>query len=301
MNRRLIIDTDIGTDVDDLWTLAMLPSLENVQLVAVTVVYGNTQVRAHLASLVLASMGINAPVYRGMESTMSGKAVMWAGYEGEGIDDLQNFAYATGDAVDVLIAQAKADPGSLDVVAIGPLTNIAMAIQRDAEFASNLGHLTVMGGEFSREWPEHNFSADAKATQIVLTSGIPTTIIPLNQTLRVMIGQSEVERIAEVHPIGQLMADQAHRFWEWLAKIVPFATGNSSAAHDPLALLALLRPEFFTFTAMALELLGDDAFDGRVHGTPDENSVIQVVTDLDIDAVREAFLNSLQVFSAPSE
>lgn len=293
MSRRLIIDTDIGTDVDDLWTLAMLPGLGNIQLVAVTVVYGDTQVRGHLASFALKSMGIDAPVYRGRESTMSGKAVMWAGHEGEGIDGLANFTCASGDAVDMLIAQAKANPGDLDIVAIGPLTNIAAALQRDTGFAGNLRHLTVMGGEFSREWPEHNFSSDARATQIVLTSGIPMTIIPLDQTLRVMIGQSDVERIAGVHPIGELMADQAQRFWEWLVKILPFSTGESSAAHDPVALLALLRPELFTFTAMALELLGDDGFDGRVRGSPDESSLIRVVTGLNADAVRDAFLNAL--------
>mgnify|MGYP003337849372 CR=1 FL=1 len=57
MNRRLVIDTDVGTDVDDLWTLAMVPGLPSLHLAAVTTVYGNTDLRARLASVALRSMG----------------------------------------------------------------------------------------------------------------------------------------------------------------------------------------------------------------------------------------------------
>jgi purine nucleosidase len=293
---RLIIDTDIGTDVDDLWTLAMLPGLSHASLEAVTVVYGNTELRARLASVALSVMGIDAPVYSGCEHTMSGKAVMWAGHEGLNVDGLPNAQYAAGDAVDVLIERAAIEPGSLDIVAIGPLTNIAAAILRDPAFAANVRHLTLMGGEFTRGWPEHNFSSDAAATEIVLRSGMSMTIMPLNQTLRVMIDQSDTQRIADVHPIGALMADQAQRFWTWLAARVPTATGSSSAAHDPAALLTLFEPSLFTFTSMTIEAFGSGEsgeFDGRIRGTAETASLISVVTDMNAQAVHEAFLRVL--------
>lgn len=290
---RLIIDTDIGTDVDDLWTLAMLPGLANVSLEAVTVVYGDTELRARLASVALSAMGIEAPVYRGCEHTMSGKAVMWAGHEGLHVDGLANANYANGDAVDVLLEQAAINPGSLDIVAIGPLTNIAAAVLRDPGFASNVRHLTLMGGEFTRGWPEHNFSSDAAATEIVLRSGMSMTIMPLNQTLRVMIDQSDTQRIAEAHPLGALMADQAQRFWTWLATRTPFATGTSSAAHDPAALLTLFEPSLFTFTPMTIDAFESGDFDGRIRGIADESSLINVVTDMDALGVHKALLRVL--------
>jgi hypothetical protein len=118
MGRRLVIDTDIGTDVDDLWTLAMLPGLAGLDLEAVTLVYGDTDVRARLAATALAMMGIHVPVYRGCEQPLSGKAVMWAGHEGVGVPGLAEAAYAAADAVDVLIDLASADPGSLEVLAM---------------------------------------------------------------------------------------------------------------------------------------------------------------------------------------
>jgi purine nucleosidase len=289
MGRRLAIDTDIGTDVDDLWTLAMLPGLAGIDLEAVTLVYGDTDVRARLASVTLAAMGIDVPVYRGCEQPLSGKAVMWAGHEGVGVPGLADARYAAGDAVDVLIELAAAEPCSLEVLAIGPLTNIATAIRRDPAFAGNVRRLWVMGGEFQAGWPEHNFASDAVATEVVLGSGAPITIVPLDQTLRVEVDEHDVERIAAVHPIGPLMADEARRFWQFLSGLREGMPNDRSWAHDPLTLLALAEPEWFTFTRMAVAVEAD----GRVHGTPDEVSVVEVATDLDPEGAHTAFLRTL--------
>jgi purine nucleosidase len=289
MGRRLVIDTDIGTDVDDLWTLAMLPGLVGLDLEAVTLVYGDTDVRARLASVALGMMGIGVPVYRGCEQPLSGKAVMWAGHEGVGVPGLSTARYAAGDAVDVLIELATAEPGSLEVLAIGPLTNIATAIRRDAAFARNVRRLFVMGGEFQAGWPEHNFASDAVATEIVLGSGAPITIVPLDQTLRVAVNEHDVDRIAAVHPIGPLMADEARRFWQFLSGLREGMPNDRSWAHDPLTLFAMAEPGLFTFTRMAVAVEAD----GRVRGTPDDSSVIEVCTDLDPVGAHEAFLRTL--------
>lgn len=206
MGRRLAIDTDIGTDVDDLWTLAMLPGLAGIDLEAVTLVYGDTDVRARLASVTLAAMGIDVPVYRGCEQPLSGKAVMWVGHEGVGVPGLADAHYEPGDAVDVLIELAAAEPGSLDVLAIGPL-----------------------------------------------------------------------------------MADEARRFWQFLSGLREGVPNDRSWAHDPLTLLALTAPEWFTFTRMAVAVEAD----GRVRGTPDETSLIEVATDLDPEGAHTAFLRTL--------
>lgn len=288
---RLVIDTDIGTDVDDLWTLAMVLGLPMLELQAVTVVYGDTDLRARLASVALSTMGLDVPVYRGCEQPMSGKAVVWGGHEGEGVLGMNDTSYASGDAVDVLIKLAAADPGSLNVLAIGPLTNIATAIQRDPSFARNVRRLVVMGGEFQAGWPEHNFACDVDATDIVMRSGAAITVVPLDQTLRVAVDEIDVDRIAAVHPLGELMTDQARRFWRWLSGLRPGMSSDRSWAHDPLTLLALTHPYLFSCTPMAVAV----GVDGRVRGTPDESSTIEVVTDLDAVPAHAAFLTALGV------
>ena len=289
MARRVLIDTDIGTDVDDLWTLAMLPSLSDVRLEAVTVVYGDTEIRARLAAGALRAMGVHAPVYRGCETAMSGKSVVWAGHEGVAIDELPAATHETGHAVDVMIELAAANPGTLEIIAIGPLTNIATAIGRDASFAVNLRRLYVMGGEFRIGWPEHNFASDTTATEIVLGCGAPMTIVPLDQTLRVPVTSADVDRIAESHPLGRLMAGEARRFWKWLSGLRDGIPGDRSYPHDPLTLLALTEPSLFTCEPSAVTLEAD----GRTHRVADPTSPIDVVVDLEPEGSHRAFMRSL--------
>lgn len=289
MHHRIVIDTDIGTDVDDLWTLAMVPGLTGVDLAAVTLVYGDTDLRARMASSVLAMMGVDVPVHRGRERPLSGKTVVWAGHEGAGVPGIDEASYDPADAVDALIALAAAESGALEVVAIGPLTNIAAAIQRDSAFVQNVKRLVVMGGEFQIGWPEHNFTCDVEATRIVIGSGAPITIVPLDQTLKVAVHEHDIDRIAQAHPIGPLMADQARTFWRWLSGLRAGLPDDRSWAHDPLTLLALAEPGLFTFTRMAVEVQPD----GTVTGTPDEASPIEVVTDLDAAGAHRAFMRSL--------
>ncbi len=287
--KKLIIDTDIGTDVDDLWTLAVAVGRSDVDLAAVTVVYGDVGLRARLASLALTGMGVSVPVARGVSDPMSGKEVMWAGFEGMGVPELDNADSGSDDAVDLLCSLTAADPGNVDVVAIGPLTNIAGAIERDSSFVSNVRRLTMMGGEFGREWSEHNVSSDVTASRIVFESGIPLTVMPLDQTLRVLLTEEDLLPVTESHPIGDLLSDQADRFWSWLQACIPKAPRQKSPAHDPCALLTVVEPELFEFTPMSVTV--DDQ--GRTSGKPNAQSPINVITDLDVDRVHEAILTAL--------
>ena len=286
---KVIVDTDVGTDVDDLWTLAVAVGRSDVDLAAVTVVYGDVGLRARLASLALTGMGVSVPVARGIGDPMSGKEVMWAGFEGMGVPELDNADSGSDDAVDFLCSLTAADPGNVDVVAIGPLTNIAAAIERDSSFVSNVRRLTIMGGEFGREWSEHNVSSDVTASRIVFDSGIPLTVMPLDQTLRVLLTEEDLLPVTESHPIGDLLADQADRFWSWLQACIPKAPRQKSPAHDPCALLTVVEPELFEFTPMSVTV--DDQ--GRTSGKPNAQSPINVVTDLDVDRVHEAILTAL--------
>ena len=93
----------------------------------------------------------------------------------------------------------------------------------------------------------------------------------------------------DVLAIGPLMADEARRFWQFLSGLREGMPNDRSWAHDPLTLLALAAPEWFTFTRMAVAVEAD----GRVRGTPDETSLIEVATDLDPEGAHTAFLRAL--------
>ena len=147
MPRRIVLDTDIGTDVDDALALALALASPELELVAITTVAGDTTVRARIAARLLALAGRrDVPVHAGSARSLATPGgFAWFGHEGEGILDGTPDAIAGEPAVDALLRLFRED-GALELVAIGPLTNLAVALERDPTFACRVSRLTVMGG-----------------------------------------------------------------------------------------------------------------------------------------------------------
>ena len=143
---------------------------------------------------------------------------------------------------------AQALEGELEVIATGPLTNIARAITAAPAACARIKHLYIMGGAFWMNRAEHNIKCDADAALVVFGSGIAMTVISLDLTLRVRLGKNDLPRIAALgNGLGPLLKDQLIRWWEYA-----HIEGNSP--HDPLAALAMVRPGLFGFgvtTSMA--------------------------------------------------
>jgi purine nucleosidase len=288
-----VLDTDIGTDVDDVVALAMIPGLPDANLLAVTTVYGDTELRARIAAVACARLGIDPRVVAGQRQPLSGQTVFWAGHEGEGIDGLEEATYdRDADAVSVLHALAREHADRLEIVAIGPLTNLATAILADPTFAGRVAHLTVMGGDFrpSPPRPEHNFGSDAIATWIVFHAGIPTTVCGYEITTQVLLRPPDIERVERSGSAGPLIADQTRRFWKWQDTWAPPERRQANSPHDPMALLTAFRPDLFRFETVRVDVVGTD---GSVQATPDAASRTRIVLDAAFAEVKEAVLASL--------
>lgn len=213
ISHRIILDTDIGSDVDDLMALALILGSPQLELLGVTTVYGDTRLRAQLAHRVLRLVGHQAQVHAGESTPISGKDVWWAGHEGALYDQLEEETYDSDAAVDFLVEAVLAEPGSVDVVAIGPLTNIARAIEADPRFAASVRHLWVMGGSFSTEEPEHNLRSDDAAARRVFESNIPITVTGLEITRRINVGREAVASIAASGELGKLIQAEIRQWW----------------------------------------------------------------------------------------
>ena len=241
ISHRVILDTDIGSDVDDALALAQLLGTPSVDLVGVTTVYGDTLLRAQLASRIAATAGRRVSVHAGRRETLSGSPVWWAGHEGALHRDLDREPVEEQDAVAFLVEQVLAQPGELDVVAIGPLTNIASAITAHPEFAGAVRHLCAMGGNFGSDEPEHNVRSDVDAARTVFASGIPTTVSGLEVTTRVQIDRARLDRIAAADELGALLLAEIKEWWRY--------TGAEwNVPHDPVAVLTLTEPAHFGFS-----------------------------------------------------
>ncbi|MBU6255533.1 MAG: nucleoside hydrolase [Actinomycetales bacterium] len=234
----IILDTDIGTDVDDALALAVLLGSQEVDLVGITTVYGDVRLRSQIAMNLCSMVNKEIPTYMGEDKTISGREVWMSGSEGKNFESLDSFTPQATSAVDFLIEAVIAQPQAIDVIAIGPLTNLARAIQSSRDFEKKVKRVWIMGGDFTQSKVEHNFKCDIDAARIVLESNVPITILDLPSSQKTIIGMQEIEQIRNAPVIGTLL------YSEIMSWIKP-RNQDWTIPHDPIAALSLLAPEFF--------------------------------------------------------
>ena len=253
--RPVVLDTDIGSDVDDLLALTLLARAPEVRLIGVTTVYGDTVLRGRIARWTCDRLDRpDITVIPGLGETLAGREIWWPGHEGVGLADLEAAPVPEAlDAVDYLVQTAREHAGELDLIAIGPLTNVAAALRADPAFAGNLHHLYIMGGAFFPARAEHNFRCDPEAADLVMQSGVPMSVAGLDVTKRVWITEADLVALEESdHALGAVLADQVRRWWA--------ASGREQDnPHDALAALMPFRPDLFRFERcdVAVETDGD--------------------------------------------
>jgi purine nucleosidase len=236
----IVLDTDVGTNVDDAVAIGLVCASPELDLRAVTTVSGDTERRARIAARLLALGGLgHVPVAAGERDTRSRRAT-FRPLDQKSLDLVDDAAtIASADAVDVLIETARRERPHL--VAIGPLTNLAAAIDREPTIVEAIAHLTVMGGrlEPDPEAPaEYNLGVDPEASLAVLSSRIPTTLVPLDVTEHVELTTGDVATLraggsALVQVLCDLVDAQA---------AARRASGRPHRMRDPDALAVLHDP-----------------------------------------------------------
>ncbi|XP_046376259.2 inosine-uridine preferring nucleoside hydrolase-like isoform X2 [Haliotis rufescens] len=189
--RKFIIDTDAG--IDDAQAILMCLAASDVDVVALTTVKGNataTQVTSNLLRLLKAADRLEIPIYRGCEDMLLGweKPDEYNYHGKDGFGDVPDPDPPSRDrvqakhAVQALIDITKQYPGEITLIAIGPLTNVSMAVRMDQDLGSRLKACYIMGGNYRGEGNvtpsgEFNFYSDPEAAHIVLNSlGCPITL-----------------------------------------------------------------------------------------------------------------------------
>jgi purine nucleosidase len=292
-----VLDTDIGSDVDDILALTLMARTPEYNLAGVTTVYGDTELRARMARYVLRELGRDdVAVAAGSGETLAGEPVWWGGHEGEGIPGLEEIEIgASRDGVTLLCDLAREHAGRLDVFAIGPLTNIAKAIQADPSFAGSVRHLYIMGGAYWQERPEHNIKSDAPAADLVFSSGIPITVCALDVTTRVWLREDGIEEIrAGLGEFGEVLAQQ---IWRWLEFMVEQGisdgTMRGTHLHDPLAVLAAIQPEVLTFEQADVTVDLEGGSIGRTRLRNPGSGRVRVASDVDVERAERALLDRI--------
>jgi pyrimidine-specific ribonucleoside hydrolase len=305
----IIIDTDAGSD--DVLAIAFLLSHPSVHIDAITIANGLAHVDAgarNLARLVELSGRRNIPVFAGSPTPLKGSAEFpreWRKIS----DDLPGVALpaisrqpARKNAGDYLVEYLKDQKHRVRILALGPLTNLAEALQREPSVARSIQEIVIMGGamqvpgnlgdgslfQTNNKTAEWNIFVDPLAARIVFRSHIPVLLIPLDATNKVPIDLAFLREFQThaVSPLGRVAAQVLETDREMIQ-------GNFFYAWDPLAAVALLHPEVIQSHRLHIDILQDSPEDGRtvqVPGSPNAD----VALDADAARFRKLFLEAFE-------
>ncbi|GAB4379695.1 MAG: nucleoside hydrolase [Elainellaceae cyanobacterium] len=253
----LIIDTDGG--VDDALAIIMALNCPQIDLKAITVLAGNIDVD-QAANNVLRVIDIVQPdrpplVAKGCEKPLVRPPFHAAGIHGaDGLGELDQFKTTDGrprypqltvepsteDAIEVLLKAAQEYGSDLTIVALGPLTNIAAALQRNRATFQNVGRIVIMGGAVKvpgniSAAAEFNFFVDPDAAQVVMESGIPLTLVGLDVAMKAPLLRKDIEDYAQKYPsrVSQFIVDCTGIYMAFYRDHEGF---HGCYLHDPLAI-----------------------------------------------------------------
>ncbi|GAA4680560.1 nucleoside hydrolase [Frondihabitans cladoniiphilus] len=322
MTRKVIVDTDTG--IDDALALLFLTAQPEVHLLGVTAVYGNCVIDDAVRNIgtVLGVAGHPlVPVAKGADGPLEAEAHIAHyvhGHDGLGdvrLDRHEPAVLLAESAAEYLVDMARANPGEIDLLTLGPLTNIALALRVEPDLLTLFRSITIMGG--SGPFPEvgrsdmfdANIQNDPVAAAAVFAA--PATrrlMVGVNATATVITDEAFVETLSEA---GTPTSDFAASILAFYLDFYKLAFGRRvSPVHDGLAAALMLHPEWMTQSVTGPVNITDDGFTVRARvmqtasGAPvaweiDPTPDTIAATVIDTDAFLPAFLDAL-ISGAPT-
>jgi inosine-uridine nucleoside N-ribohydrolase len=264
----VIIDTDIGDDIDDAFALGLALRSPELKILGVTTAFGNTEMRARLVDRYLAAVGRkDIPVAAGVE-TKTDNLLTQAAYAKQAPERKHV------DGVDFLLREIRAHPGQITLIAIGPLFNVQAAIERDPATFKKLKRVVIMGGSVYRGYDdaktgarrpadaEWNINRDPAGAKALLSAGVPVFMMPLDST-QVHLEAKDRERIFS-H--GSALTDQVTLLYhQWMAGTEWHSV--TPTLFDPVAVTYVFRPDLCPAKQLHIDV-DDKGFTRPGEGAP---------------------------------
>jgi purine nucleosidase len=286
---KVLLDTDIGTDVDDAVCLAYLLSHPDCELLGITTVTGEAVKRASLASVLCKAVGRDIPIYPGAEHPMQGEQRQLLAQQATA---LPRWPYETNfpmnQVVDFMANTIRSHPGEVTLVTIGPLTNIGVLFSTHPDVPELLAGLVMMGGNFDEAGPEAgrvewNVAGDPLASEIIYKTPVRLhRSLGLNVTQQVMMSAEDV-REKFTAPLLRPVLDMAEI---WFAGFYPFIT-----FHDPLAAATMFLPDLCTYEQGTVKLDNSEKPGTTIWQPGGSEAPHQVAMTVDVDRYFEHFFD----------
>jgi len=286
---KILLDTDIGTDVDDAVCLAYLLSQRDCDLLGITTVTGEAVKRASLASVLCKAAGREIPIYPGAEQPMTGEQRQPVAQQSAALPRWPHeTCFPEGQAIDFMAHVIRSHPGEVTLLTVGPLTNAGLLFSTHPDIPALLKGMVMMGGNYGMDTPdaEWNVAGDARASEIVFEARMRLhRSLGLNVTQKVVMLAEEVrERFTA--PSLKPVLDFAEI---WFAQFYPSIT-----FHDPLAAATIFDPGLCTYRygKVTIDRVG---MPGRTIWEPGgPGSPHQVAVDVDIERYFEHFFGAFR-------
>lgn len=275
--QKVIIDTDIGDDIDDAFAIALALSSQRVQILGIATAWGNTSLRARLAERLLTETGhASIPVTAGVETKSRNTFTQqrWA----QQFPDKQ-----WPDAASFVLDQIRGNPGQITLICVAPLSNIGALIDRDPSTFRKLKRVVMMGGSIHRGYgdlgflpdrgpnPEYNILMDVPAAQKLFASGVPIYMMPLDST---QLKLDEVLR-AQLFSQGTPATNALLQLYEQWTD----STQNPTPTlYDAMAVADVLEPSLCPTTPMHIDV-DDKGYTRSTSGAPNANVCLESDSD----------------------
>ncbi|MCD7097510.1 nucleoside hydrolase [Stenotrophomonas sp. MMGLT7] len=276
--QKIVVSTDIGDDIDDAFALGLLLSSPEFEVLGIASTWGDTALRARLLQRLLANTGhAGIPLAMGVptRSEIPFSQSRWAG-QGKAVDGLP-------EAADFILAQARRHPGQVTLLALGPLTDVARAIERDPQAFRQLRQVVLMGGSLRAGYgksdyrppnppaPEYNILSDIAAARKLFASGVPIVMLPLDAT---QVGLEEPQRVA-LFAHGSAMTDAlAQLYYQWRDTDQPWASATPTV-FDVVPVAWLLAPSLCPLQPVRIEV-DDQGYTRETPGQPNARACLKL-------------------------
>ncbi len=283
---KIIIDTDIGGDIDDAFAICMAMHSPEVELLGVTTVYQDTEKRAKIAARLLRLGGCSdIPVVAGEKYPLKnrkvyGKTVDFDEAPITYVSDYDSEVYRQDVvAKDFIIQTLENAEEPIVLVTMGALTNIAKVFMERPDLKEKILFISMMGGAYYfRNVGEFNISCDPEAADIVINSGVEIRCVGLDVTFQQVLQQNEIQMLENhSHPCIKMLMNM-RKTW-----------GHGVVLHDPLALAVVFRKDLVVFEKILCKIELEGTYTRGVSvnlsdftwGIPAENSRFEVGITVD--------------------
>lgn len=263
MPKHIILDTDPGID-DSLAILLALASPEIV-LDGISTIHGNAstaQVTTNALSILELAKASQVPVYQGCELPLVQSSLLAPETHGNaGLGYAKLSAPGSRPQIkhgsDYLIEQIMSRPGEVTLVAIGPLTNVALAIRKEPRIAQNVKEVFIMGGAIKHQGnttplAEFNTYVDPHAAHIVFHSGMPIILTPLDVTYQCIFLKEDLDRLLKINsPITKFIADSTRFYMEFHDE---YQKIDGCVINDPMTLALTFMPEICDYQELYVDV-----------------------------------------------